>query len=1330
MRIDVALTLLASNILAANAFINPMPTSFSLKRTTSLLKMSQVMPSFGTNSTNFIAPIISDLQSRLSSEGNIELFKEVASTDFLDFNFNGRSYGDSIKRSVAKTNALCGVSVELRNIESGKGDKMPIVWVQHNFGFLGGSLGCAEGEKVTRAFEFATANSLPIVVQCKSGGARMQEGTLSLMQMAKVSVAVDAHRRAKLPFVTLLNDPTYGGVSASYAMQSDVRIGVSEARIGFAGPAVILNTMFEMDQSKFDAECPEEFQSAEYLKAHGQLDMVIETEEDGAPVDVEKAINEALFKVITPLYKKWESGRISDLKNVDFLDGFKPTDAEMSQSPDYTKSRSIDRYQAQDLMKELFTDFVELSGDGRVGTDPCMKGGLAKFNGVPVVVMGSVKGHTPGAMKDANYGMSSPAGYRTALRLMKLAERFDLPVVSIVDTCGAWPSFVAERDGQSEAIATNLVEMAGLKVPMVTVVLGEGGSGGALAIGMGNKVGMMSRAYYGVISPEGASSILGRYKDEEHKKVQFPKDCQELATVQGIYPQQLKDLSVIDEIIYEADGETFEHFPATAARIQAFLKDSFVELGELTEDELIAQRYSKFRNMGKYSLLTEAEQQKVFEEASSMQEKKKDKVKVDTTPSPIATYLAEKTVKGDRSRFLGLAPKGVAKHQPKIPSVEKAPRSPETAKKILDTQGPEAVAAWVRKQKKVLLTDTTMRDAHQSLLATRVRTDDLVKGAALANDLMGDAFSFEMWGGATFDVSYRFLNEDPWERLREIREAAPDVCLQMLIRGSNAVGYASYPDNVVREFIRLAAKNGMDVFRIFDCFNDIDQMKVSIETVRECGKIAEVCVCYTEDINTSEIYNVEYYKKIAKQAVDAGAHMIGIKDMAGLCKPLAAKPLIEAIREVTDLPIHFHTHATSSASLATCMEMSKAGCDVIDFSAASMADGTAQPSLNAFLASMAGDERDPMIDYLTLEPYDQYWAKIRELYSPFESGMLSGTARVYDHEIPGGQYSNLFAQCKSMGLWDRWEEVLDMYRDVNNLFGRIVKVTPSSKCVGDLALYLINRGMKAEDVLDPSKASQIDFPSSVLDLMEGKLGFPHRGFPTAVQEAVLKGKPQLTERPGAVMPPADIQAQKALLEEKHGVAMQDEDVITSLMYPKVFDDYMDFIKKYSPYITNLETPVFWYGMEIGDDTEFTVPVSVAAEMNIPVLETRDGRAVVKMTLKRVSGLQKGHVRLVVFDVNGVEQHVKVVDKDTSDEFSGPMAKKDNKNHIGSPMPGVVEKMQVEVGSEVKAGDTLAVVGAMKMEVSVKAPHDGKISKIITGKGAKVVEGALMIEYAG
>ena len=351
----------------------------------------------------------------------------------------------------------------------------------------------------------------------------------------------------------------------------------------------------------------------------------------------------------------------------------------------------------------------------------------------------------------------------------------------------------------------------------------------------------------------------------------------------------------------------------------------------------------------------------------------------------------------------------------------------------------------------------------------------------------------------------RFLDECPWQRLREIRAACPDVCLQMLIRGANAVGYTSYPDNVVQEFVRLAAINGMDVFRIFDCFNIVENMQVAIDAVRANNKVAEVCICYTGNVLTSEIYNLKYYSDLAKQISKSGAHMIAIKDMSGLLRPLECGPLLKAIREATDIPVHFHTHATSSGSIATCIEMAKNGCEIIDFCTASMADGTSQPSLNAFVAMMEGAPNDTGIKYMDLEPYDMYWARVRDMYSPFESGMKAGTARVFEHQIPGGQYSNLIVQCQSMGLWSRWEEVLDAYRDVNNVFGDIVKVTPSSKCVGDLALYLVTRNLKAEDLLDPAKANTIDFPESVVGLMKGDLGFPHRGFPNLIESVILKG---------------------------------------------------------------------------------------------------------------------------------------------------------------------------------------------------------------------------------
>jgi len=1272
----------------------------------------------------------SDWQQRIES-GKTKLFEEVSSVDFLGFSFSGRSYAQELEKAIANTKEFAGVSVELKLIKQPAGDSIPVVYVTHNWGFFGGSLGSAEGERLTRAFEYATENELPVVVQCKSGGARMQEGTISLMQISKVAVAINAHREAGLPYVSILDNPTYGGASASYGMQSDVKIGISEARIGFAGPQVILNTMFGMDQAKFDAACPDKFQMAEYLKEHGQIDLIIPTERDGKKVNMSEEINETLFKVLSPLYQsKVMKNHLERLEKIDFLAGTPPINPSTEYVRDYTEARKMDRYQSQDLFSSVFQDFVQLTGDGRVGQDVCLTGGLAKFEGMPVMVLGPIKGHTAQAMKDVNFGMSTPSGYRTALRLMKMAERFGIPVVTVIDTCGAYPSIEAEEMGQSEAIATNLLEMSALKVPLITVILGEGGSGGAMAIGMGNKVGMFSNAYYGVISPEGAASILGRYKDEAHKKLQFQKDCHALATVQKIYPDQLKEIGIVDSIIHEHPGEVYSNFPVTIARLKDFLAKSIIDLCKMSGPELVNQRYNKFRNYGEFATLSESQREEIQRNAIEKNPpQKKEKKLVDYSPIGITKYLAEKTVVGERSRYRGLAPANVAKQSPKLPDVKSSTGKIENAKTILDRDGPEALSKWIRAQNQVLITDTTMRDAHQSLLATRVRTEDLVKSAVLANQLMPKAFSLECWGGATFDVSYRFLNEDPWERLRRLREAAPDLCLQMLIRGSNAVGYASSPDNVVKNFIELAAKNGMDIFRIFDCFNDVEQMRVSIDTVRELNKFAEVCACYTEDINTSEIYNADYYKTVAEAAAKAGAHAIGIKDMAGLCKPLAAAPIVKAIRSVTDLPIHFHTHATSGASLATLMEMAQAGCDIVDGCAASMADGTSQPSLNAFLAAMTVHERNPGIDYLSLEPYDMYWAKVRDMYSPFESGMLSGTARVYDHEIPGGQYSNLIVQCKDMGLWNKWEEVLDMYRDVNKMFGRVIKVTPSSKCVGDLALYLVTRGLSTKDVMDPEKSSKVDFPESTQDLMVGMLGSPHRGFPEELEKIVLKGKAKLTERPGKALKPADFSERRKVLEEKYGL-VTDEDINSSFQYPKVFSDYKDFTKKYGDYITCLDTPVFWYGMEVGDVTELKLPKQVAADLKIPLLADDSGKDVVcvKITLKRITPVMAKGCRTVIFDVNGVEQHVSIESTIKEKAFEGPMCNPSNKKQIGSPMPGTVEKMGIKVGDSVKEGDTLATVSAMKMEVQVKATANGKVKKIITEQGSKVIEGALMIEF--
>ena len=1151
----------------------------------------------------------------------------------------------------------------------------------------------------------------------------MQEGALSLMQMAKVASALEAVRRKRIPVLSLLLDPTYGGVSASYAMEADIRIATSDARIGFAGPEVILNTMCDRDQAAFDKQCPPDFQSASHLYQHGQLDVVVESEpKESMMTRVEDVVSKILYILTSP-----ECAEIG-LSPID-EQVLKVTDEEKAIPFNYTRARDINRPQVQDIINELFTSFVELSGDGRVGRDCCIRGGLALFEGKACIVLGTYKGHTPQTMQEANYGMASPHGYRTALRLMRMAEHFKIPVITLVDTVGAWPTFECENDGQSEAIATNLTAMSSLTVPIVPIFLGEGGSGGALGIGMGNIIGMCSGGYFGVISPEGAASILGRYDNDAHKAQQFQKDCQDLATAQCIYAHQLEELGIIDEIIWEsATPETYTSFPVMGTRIKHFIRKSLIELESLNDEEIVAQRYQKFRSMGKFSLLDNNNMLKAMADAKATTAPPKKIQRIaPSSASLLIKHLAEEIISGERSRFRKLAPPGITTVPPSLPTFNKYVKGAnfKNAKTVLDSEGPIALASWVKSQSRVLITDTTMRDAHQSLLATRVRTEDLIKGAVIANDLLKEAFSLESWGGATFDVAMRFLDECPWERLRELRKACPDICLQMLIRGANAVGYTSYPDNAVTEFVKLSAANGIDVFRIFDCFNIIESMQVAIDAVRAVNKVAEVCLCYSGDVLTSEIYNLEYYKSVAKEAAAAGAHIIGIKDMAGLLRPLEAGPLLKAVREVTDLPIHFHTHATSSGSLATCMEMARHGCDIIDFCTASMADGTSQPSLNAFCAMMQGAPNDTDINFLSLEPYDMYWSRVRDMYSPFESGMKSGSARVYEHQIPGGQYSNLIVQCQSMGLWDRWEEVLDAYRDVNKLLGDIVKVTPSSKCVGDLALYLVTRNVNAADLLDPAKAGSIDFPDSVVGLLKGELGFPHRGFPAAVEAAILKGSPKLTIRAGLALPPIDFQENIKDLSKKFQTEISPEQGMSSIMYPKVFSDYMTRLKAKSRLLRYLPSPVYLYAMEPGQKFTMNVPSTFANEVIhefTPSSETTE----VTIELRRVGPLKSGK-RNIVFSVNGKEQSTDVRDSAGEFIFEGPMAEVGKISHIASPMPGAIEKLLVKEGQSVKQGDTLCTVSAMKMEVKVTSPMDGTIKSLAVSIGTRVVEGALLME---
>lgn len=634
-------------------------------------------------------------------------------------------------------------------------------------------------------------------------------------------------------------------------------------------------------------------------------------------------------------------------------------------------------------------------------------------------------------------------------------------------------------------------------------------------------------------------------------------------------------------------------------------------------------------------------------------------------------------------------------------------------KQILDSRGADGLVDWIKEQKEVLITDTTFRDAHQSLLATRVRTTDMLQIAEPTAKLLPNLFSSEMWGGATFDVAYRFLKEDPWDRLLQLREKMPNILFQMLLRGANAVGYKNYPDNVIREFVQLSAHAGIDVFRIFDSLNWTKGMEVAIDAVRQSGKIAEAAICYTGDINdpTRTKFTTAYYKDLAKELENQGAHILAIKDMAGLLKPDAAYRLISELKDTVDIPIHLHTHDTSGNGILTYTKAIDAGVDIVDAAVSSMAGMTSQPSMNTLYYALEGSERKPQIDIRSLEKISYYWEDVRKYYQDFESGMMSPHTEVYQHEMPGGQYSNLQQQAKGVGLGERWDEVKDMYRRVNLMFGDIVKVTPSSKVVGDMALFMVQNNLDEEAVL--TKGESLDFPDSVVELFEGMLGQPTGGFPVELQRIILKGKDPITVRPGELLEDVDFNQLKEELFQQIKRPITSFDVIAYALYPKVFLEYAQTAKRFAD-ISNLDTPTFLYGMRPGEEIE---------------VEIETGKTLI-MKLVSVGHAHADGTRNIYFELNGQQRQIVVKDENiTSTVVTKVKANPANPNHIGATMPGTVIKVVVEKGETVQKGDHLIITEAMKMETTVQAPFTGIIKDIHVSNGEAILTGDLLIEMA-
>jgi len=640
---------------------------------------------------------------------------------------------------------------------------------------------------------------------------------------------------------------------------------------------------------------------------------------------------------------------------------------------------------------------------------------------------------------------------------------------------------------------------------------------------------------------------------------------------------------------------------------------------------------------------------------------------------------------------------------------------PGGTRQLLKKLGPKKFAAWARKEKRLLITDTTLRDAHQSLMATRVRTYDLLATATALSQRLPNLFSLEMWGGATFDTALRFLHEDPWQRLRALRERIPNICFQMLLRGANAVGYASYPDNVIREFVRESHVQGMDIFRVFDSLNSIENMRVSLDAVLETGAVCEGAICYTGDIldKSRPKYSLKYYVGLAKQLEKIGVHFLAIKDMAGLCRPSAAFELVKRLKEETEIPIHFHTHDTSGINAASVLKACEAGVDVADGAMASMSGGTSQPNLNSIVAALKNTPRDTGLDLEALNECSDFWETVRTHYAPFDSGPKSGSARLYEHEIPGGQYTNLREQATALGLGHRWHEVEQTFAEVNQLFGDIVKVTPSSKVVGDMTLFLMAKEMKPADVLKLDAHHDVAFPNSVVEMFSGVLGVPPGGWPKKLQKTILRGQAPLKGRPSANLPPADFAVEKETLEKKIGHSVSKEDLLSYLLYPEVFSKYDKFRQTYSD-VSVLPTLAFFYGLRSGEEI---------------TIEIEPGKTLIVKYLTASEPHPDG-TRTLYFELNGQPREVNVRDRALRViERTHPKADPADAGQVGAPTAGVISCVAVQANQPVERGVKLMTLEAMKMQSNIYAPISGRVVKLLVAPGQSVEAKDLLVTIA-
>ncbi|CAL6037732.1 Acetyl-CoA_carboxylase/pyruvate carboxylase fusion protein [Hexamita inflata] len=1199
-----------------------------------------------------------------------ELFENISSLDFLHFSFKSINYQTQLAEAQVKTKQLCGCTAHLKQFGAHQ-----VVYVKFNFQFMGGSLGCAEGEKIHRCVEYCIANKLPLIIDAASGGVRMQEGVLALMQMSSTVTSLNQFKKHQMPSVSIFRDPCFGGTSASFMYQTDIQIGIKGARMGFAGPQVIQNTIFDGDQNKFDSSVPAGFQTIDRQAEQGFCDLVVKEDELDAKIELLLSI---LANQFVPSSQEQDSGKVLDREEFSYKE---------CRGPLHTAPKV---YADKLVLQRL--DFQ---------TDGAIQVSLANIESGNALLI-----HNLHDSASALSGLGTPMGYRQVAKFVRLASRLNITTISIVDTAGALPSPEAEDKSQAQAISDCLAAFSQSKALIISIITGEGGSGGALALSGGNVVACLQKSFYNVISPEGGVSILqhSAYSSSEKDKMKadFSANCEILAQAQKCYSYDIHQLGIVDALI-------------PTQNVDVELKKFVIQQQNLfhgqSGEELVSQRQNRFRNLTKFAEIAnpEAEFANAMNQITTpVQKAKKVQPAFDSETMKLVQFIAEKTQNNTKK----LPTKEII-----IPHVTKelTPIYP-TPKQVLLSQGPKAVQEFIKNADHVFITDTSFRDAHQSLAATRHRKLELVTAAHLLEKTgmpYQNLFSAECWGGATFDTALRFLSEDPWTRLQKMSKAIPNTLTQMLLRGANAVGYTRYPDNVIKNFIIEAAKNGMDVFRVFDAFNDLDQMALCVDTVlNETQKLVEVCMCFTgQFLSESEtVYTLNYYKTLAQNIYKRwpNAHFICIKDMAGLVTPQMAEPLISTIMEATEhkIPIHFHTHDTSGGQIATCMAMARAGVKIIDCASAAMSGLTSQPCMQTFLKFMSQLPADLESN---LQVYDSYWLQVRQLYAQsFEtdiSTVRAPCADIYTSQIPGGQISNLHQQCIQMGLGDRFNELKQMYATVNELFGNVIKVTPSSKVVGDLALFMLQNNYTKESVTDQVAMRGVNFPESTRDFLQGGIGVPHVGFNQDLVRAVF----QLTDQElqnrklsQAVAQPVDLQQLQMQVQKMRPYGNSVLDSLSLALYPKVFADFVALEAKNSRLVPQLPAAVFMNGMTIGQSI---------------IINTNQTLKLARIRNPEVTG-----DRTFVFELNGQTLNV-VVKRKIEVKKEIKMATSNLGDHA-SLVLGMIETTAAQKNEIVKKGQLLLKISSAKLEVKVTAKRDGTVKEILK-EGDKVVPGALV-----